>query len=193
MCEIASLSAQKSVCKMYWRPVFLAVWVGLGMLNSSAAEVEDSVPIGRLCCKEDQILTDNGCVVGKSAGTFSPPISANLSQITVSWTFEPLTCRTGYYVNHLILNESNNMLDIEEGKIYLEWMEVIVLKRSSDFCVGRATDGGYAARTCHPNIDKVSRGVSLLVSLFSFCFRGCEVKRVCVTSTEMNTHTHTQI
>lgn len=140
---------------MYWRPVFLAVWVGLGMLNSSAAEVEDSVPIGRLCCKEDQILTDNGCVVGKSAGTFSPPVSANLSQITVSWTFEPLTCRTGYYVNHLILNESNNMLDIEEGKIYLEWMEVIVLKRSSDFCVGRATDGGYAARTCHPNIDKI--------------------------------------
>ncbi|XP_047476924.1 probable G-protein coupled receptor Mth-like 3 isoform X1 [Penaeus chinensis] len=143
---------------MHWRPAFLAMWVGLGILQCSTQLQEEGLVLkGRLCCEESKILTDNGCVPGANKATFSPPISANLSQITsnVSWSLEPLKCSSGYYVNHLLLDGRDNTLDEEEGKIYLRWLEVMVFKSSSDYCVGPTADGGYAARTCHPNVEKI--------------------------------------
>ncbi|XP_037779945.1 G-protein coupled receptor Mth-like isoform X3 [Penaeus monodon] len=143
---------------MHWRPAFLALWIGLGILHSSTPLQEEGLVLkGKLCCEEGQILTDNGCVPGAITATFSPSISANLSQITsnVSWSFEPLMCPRGFYVNHLLLDGRNNTLDIEEGEIYLKWLEVMVFKSSSDYCVGPTEDGGYAARTCHPNVEKI--------------------------------------
>ncbi|XP_037779952.1 probable G-protein coupled receptor Mth-like 3 [Penaeus monodon] len=142
---------------MHWRPAFLAVWVGLGILQCSTPLQEGLVLKGRLCCEEGQILTDNGCVPGVNTTTFSPPVSANLSQITsnVSWSFEPLMCPRGFYVNHLLLDGRDNTLGIEEGEIYLKWLEVLAFKSSSDYCVGPTEDGGYAARTCHPNVEKI--------------------------------------
>ncbi|XP_063607694.1 probable G-protein coupled receptor Mth-like 2 [Penaeus indicus] len=142
---------------MHWRPAFLAMWVGLGILQCSTQLQEEGLVLkGRLCCEESKILTDNGCVPGANKATFSPPISANMSQIKkVSWSLEPLICSRGYYVNHLLLDGRNNTLDVEEGEIYLRWLEVLAFKSSSDYCVGPTADGGYAARTCHPNVDKI--------------------------------------
>nr|XP_053653344.1 probable G-protein coupled receptor Mth-like 3 [Cherax quadricarinatus] len=134
--------------------------IGLGSTTSIKYSQQAE---GWKCCMDSQ---PSACSVNKQESNFTPPIfNSNLSEAwtgLVSWTPHSLQCPWGFEITYYNLTKLNKLI-LEEDTIKLEWLDIILFKKTTDFCVERLPKEIYRAAVCQPRLNTICNNSTCVI------------------------------
>ncbi|XP_069161329.1 G-protein coupled receptor Mth2 isoform X2 [Procambarus clarkii] len=142
----------------------VGVWMLLIGNSAPMNNIHSQLVKGQKCCRENLSQTPSGCL-SQVESSFTPPLNfVNTSEAPhteVLWTPYSLKCPRGFNIAYYNL-ESNvsrirPSLIIEGERIKLKWLDEIIFKTTSNFCVEALPNDAYRALACRPDPNIICR------------------------------------